>query len=382
MSLYNRILLYFLGAGFGIGGLVMAYSAFHQGKPAAPVILAVFFLLGGSYLCFRSAAMLRLTIDEYTITLANGFSRKSILLDEIAGYRGGSQSAILLMRKDGGRALTIRDSFERRPEFREWLQERYANIDAQLAKEVTEEVLHDERYGLTEDERGIRLAKARKIMVYSILITPFFISWVVISPQPFKVLMPLLLAIPLVAVALTWYYKGIFRLYISKTKPYPTLILAVSFTEIAAIIAVLREYNIYLFDGRAWGLVLALSVVVMLVWAGVCRAAVIGEKNLFAVYAGMWLIAAMYSYPALMFSNCEYDHHKEDIMRVGVNGKHFSRGKTTTYFLEVSAWGRYTDGKNMQVPYSLYHSVRAGDSVNVYLHPGKWGIPWYVVMID
>jgi hypothetical protein len=93
----------------------------------------------------------------------------------------------------------------------------------------------------------------------------------------------------------------------------------------------------------------------------------------------MLLITGLYSYAALLFTNCEYDHQKEVIWRVGVDGKHVNHGKSTSYYLKLSPWGRFTDGKNVQVSYSFYHAVGTGDSVNVYLHPGKWAIPWYEV---
>jgi hypothetical protein len=232
---------------------------------------------------------------------------------------------------------------------------------------------------LTEEDRKRRLMQARKLMVYSAFLMPFAFVWVLLSPGQFKILMPVLLALPWVAVWLTWFFKGILRLYVSKSKPYPTLLMTVIITEFATFAAVFREYDIYLFDGRFWGLVLALSVVVLLVWSVACRAAVEGERNLPGVYAGMLLVTGLYSYTTLVFSNCAYDDRRPVITRVAVDGKHVSHGKSTSYFLELSPWGRFTDGKSAQVSYTFYNAMSTGDSVSVYLHPGKWGIAWYEV---
>jgi hypothetical protein len=211
---------------------------------------------------------------------------------------------------------------------------------------------------------------------------PIFFVWAMLSTQPPMVLMVILLAFPLAAVWLTWWYKGILRLYMSKAKPYPTLVMVVFIAELSAFVAVMRGFNIYLFDGRFWGLAVGLLVVVLLVWVAACRAAMTGEKNLFAVYLGILILAGIYSYNVLIFSNCAFDHQPSEISRVGIDGKHINRGKSTTYTLELSPWGRFTEGKNLIVPWSLYRSVQTGDSVNVYLHPGKWGIAWYEVKTD
>ncbi|HTR31425.1 MAG TPA: hypothetical protein VMH27_19265 [Puia sp.] len=96
----------------------------------------------------------------------------------------------------------------------------------------------------------------------------------------------------------------------------------------------------------------------------------------------MLLLAGVYSYGALIFSNCAYDHNRAAISRVAVDGKHYSSGKNTSYYLELSAWGNMVDGNRVKVTRSFYREMRIGDSVNVYLHPGKWGIPWYEVKAD
>jgi hypothetical protein len=150
----------------------------------------------------------------------------------------------------------------------------------------------------------------------------------------------------------------------------------------AALAGVLIRYDIYLIDGRFWGLIAMGSVVVFLVWAAACRTAATGEKNLFAVYVGILLLAGVYSFDALLFSNCEYDRQPPVITRVGIDGKSISHNRSDSYYLDLSPWGRFIAGKRVQVSHSFYNTVRTGDSVSVYLHPGKWGIGWYEVYHD
>jgi hypothetical protein len=380
MSSGNKILYSFLAAGFSGMGVFGIYWAIHSGNPGLliPGILGA----GFGLLFYRMVSKMQISIDEYSITVCNGITTNSILLDEVSGFRRGDKEGIVLVRKNGEKPLSIPGTVERRKELLDWLKERFPDINAQAAAEVTEEVLHDERYGLTEEDRSRRLSQARKLTLYSAFVLPLFFVWVMLSARPPRLLMMVLLALPLVAVWLTWSYKGILRLYMSKAKPYPTLLMVVFISELAAFLAVMRGFDIYLFDGRFWAAALGLSVVVLLVWAAACRAAMTGEKNPVVLYLGMLILAGLYSFNVLIFSNCTFDHQPAEISRVGIDGKHINRGKTTTYTLELSPWGRFADGRNVQVPWSFYHSVKTGDSVNVYLHPGKWGIAWYEVLPD
>jgi hypothetical protein len=291
----------------------------------------------------------------------------------------GSKGTFWLDLKSGERRVMVPTTIENRKEAIDWLKEKYPDIAAELAQQVTQEVLHDERFGSTEEERAKRLMTARRLMVFSAL-APMLLIWVLISPQPFMLVMPILLAIPLVCGWLTWYYKGILRIYISSARPYPTLLLAILSAEFIAFIALLKVYNIYAFGQHFWLLLMACSVVVLLVWAVACRAAVAGEKNVFAVYLAMLLMAGVYSYNGLIFVNCAYDRGTLEQWRVGIDRKYAKHGKSTTYWLELSPWGHYTLGKSVSVEHVFYRSVAEGDSVEVLIHPGKCGIPWYEVV--
>jgi hypothetical protein len=380
MSQGNKAFMYFFAVAFIGGGLLMLYFAVQ--RQAWPMLFFVPLVGGLGYLFYRLAAKTALTIDDTSITVCNGYNTRSVLLDEVAGWRSGDKNSILLVLKSGERPLTISGMLEQRKEVKNWVEERFTDIAAQLAKEVTEEVLHDERYGLTEEDRARRLKQARKMAGYGTVISPLLFLWVFLDPEPLNFLMIVLLAIPFAAVLLTGYYKGILRLYTTKSKPYPSLIFAVLIAIGAAFFVAATGYNVYRFDSGAWKLLLILTIVVTVVWAAICRTAATGEKNLFAIYTGMLLLAGGYSYSALVFSNCAYDKKKAEIWRVAVDHKHYSSGKYTSYYLDLSAWGNYGEGNSVKVSHTFYRETRPGDSVNVYLHPGKWGIPWYEVRAD
>lgn len=383
MSKANKALVYFLVLLMVAGAVVSVYLAAHQ-RNQEWLIVAVVGIAAG-YLFFRMAARVLLTIDESAITICNGFWTTTVRLDDIAGTIRGDEdeSRLLLVRKNGENPVLIPDTLERKRELRAWLKKHYGNIEKQLAREVKKEVLQDDQYGTTEAERAIRFKQARKLAAYGTSIAFLIFFWVLLIPRPFEPLMLITLAIPLVAVWLTWYQRGLLRMYFTKKKPYPSLFIAVFFAEVAALAGIYARYDIYQYDRRFWVLVIALTLPVMLVWTAACRRAIAGEKNRVAVLGGLLLAAGIFCFSALLFANCAYDHHKEEIWRVSVDGKYEHMRRHTYYhYLELSSWGRFTKGTNFLVPRSLYQFVNRGDSVNVHLHPGNCGIPWYEVRMD
>jgi hypothetical protein len=380
----EKMLRLFLAAAFSIGGLAAIIAGFHgtgSGSALPVAILAIVLIPAGIFI-YLETTRLCLTIDEQSMTVTHAFSSRSILLDEIAGFRSGQKNGILLDLKSGDKPLQVPGTLEGQKELLEWLQQRYTDIDAERLKEVTDSVLEDENLGLTREIRERRLKIARQLMVYGSFAVPFFIILIFAAPAYYKGTILLLLALPWIAVGLTWYFKGILRLYSSKSKPYPSLFIMVLFSEFISLFAITRNFKIYDYGRPFWISLLALSVLVLLVWAVACKAAMAGEQNRPAVLLCLFLVAAAHSYGLLIFSNCGYDRSTPQISRVEVSSKYKTRGKSTSYHLNVSPWGRFTEGENVQVPSTFYYSVRQGDSVSVYLGAGKWGIPWYEVRKD
>jgi hypothetical protein len=60
-------------------------------------------------------------------------------------------------------------------------------------------------------------------------------------------------------------------------------------------------------------------------------------------------------------------------------GKNVSRGKTTTYYLDLAPWSADITKDHVSVPRSFYEAVQRGDTVCVRVHPGKFGLRWMQV---
>jgi hypothetical protein len=224
-----------------------------------------------------------------------------------------------------------------------------------------------------------RLKNARRIATAGGALASLLLFVAIIGVAAYEWLMLVMLSIPWVAVGLTWYYKGTFRFYYSRKSLYPSLSGTALLAETAAGIVIFGSYGIYEWDKTFWLTLAVWTILVFLVWAVACGAAIAQEKDNFGTLASLIVAVALYCFSALIFTNCNYDRSTPQIWRVAITKKHYSGARHTTYSLQLSPWGRFTDGEWVDVPSGFYHHVVPGDSVSVYLKAGKWGIPWYQV---
>lgn len=76
--------------------------------------------------------------------------------------------------------------------------------------------------------------------------------------------------------------------------------------------------------------------------------------------------------------NCLLDS-SETVYTTTIAGKRISKGKTTTYYLELNPWGDRKEIEDVKVSRERYESVDIGDDTEVTQHQGALGTPWILV---
>jgi hypothetical protein len=369
-------------AAFFFGGLFLLYYAFHAPTRAAMtacLIFGVSLVPLGVYL-YKEVGRLCITIDGDMLVMQHAFSTRSIALGDIDGYRIGEKNAFFLVMKNGEKALKLPDGIARRKELLAWIKEKYEDVDARERAAETEVLLEDNRYGGSREEREQNLQKAGMIAKIGTGVGFGLLIWAFVYPQPYDLVMVLLFVAPLAAAYFTWSHKGLMRLYSKKSSPYPTLFLLIFFPILGAGYNAFFRYDLYEFSSAAWLTFAGLTALISVVALSVLREAVSAEAKKAGAVAYVVFMVAIYSYGLLIYSNCHYDRSPAEAWRVQVTDKHESHGKTTTYYLQLSPWGKYADGKEVTVSRAFYLAVAAQDTVGVLLNKGKWGIPWYRVV--
>jgi hypothetical protein len=377
-----RIFSLTIAVGLLILGVVLIERsfAFQQAQSKMPLVIFGVILIPFAILIYRETAMHLLTIDDQSVTLRRGFYTRSIRLADIDGYRRGEKNALYIVSKNGGKQVRISDYLENRKELVEWLKEKYTDLDARRVEEETKEILEDDRFGGTAEEREIKLKNARQVARGGIAVSFLVFLWVLFFPEPFEVLMLVTFALPLAGLYAVWHYKGLLRLVVKKTSAYPSALYLLFMPVLAAWVSILRGYELYPVPGSAWRMMIVIAVLLAGIGVLACRAVLSTDENTRIGYLLILLIAGLYSYNIVVFSNCYYDRVRPERYRVQVLSKTLSRGKSTSYHLHLSSWGIYGEGRSVSVARTFYNAVDVNDSVSVYLKPGKWNIPWYRVV--
>ena len=104
-----------------------------------------------------------------------------------------------------------------------------------------------------------------------------------------------------------------------------------------------------------------------------------GKPNMFLSIFGLILLSFSYAYGTYVSLNCVFDSSKPEIHVASILKKRMTSGKTTTYYLELTPWGKQTEPDEVSVSKALYNSFQENDDVNIYLMKGKFEIPWFEI---
>jgi hypothetical protein len=379
ISRANFIAGFVFGALFFVGGIILLFAgglASTHGGQIAGFVLGVLLAPLGLYL-FRECTRLRVTIDDHQLTVQHAFSSQSMALTDIDGYLIGDKESCYLIASGDEKSLRVPKGLADRSDLLDWIKEKYEDIDARECEAEKAALLENEEFGVSRHEREAMLKRAGRISIIFYLVNLALLLWVLAYPRPFELLMILVLTSPWAGVYFTWKYKGLLRLSRRKSSPYPSVVVGMTLPVIGAALRVIASYDLYGFPASALKTLLAGSLLVTVAGTVMMKEALSAEKRKILAVIVIFIIASAYFFGVLVFSNCHYDHSSPTVLQVGVNGKHESHGRSSTYYLELSPWGKYRNGTSVQVGRSFYDAVASGDSIFVGLYEGKWKIPWY-----
>ena len=365
----------------GIGFMGDALIDSNNKGRLAFAIIGILMALGG-WLLIRSCINTKLTIEDDSITMQTGFGTRTLLLNEIKGYRRVEKQGLMLVPEtEGSKPLKISDSLQQTKEIEAWLQSKYPDLDAVDYAEETNAILADETFGSSEEERQATLQSARQIAQVGNAVAFVTLFWTIIYPKPYELCILLLLLLPFVAFYITWKFKGLMRMDEIKKSAYPSVVSLILLPCLGLCIRALIDYNIY-DHHNVWQPVIVIGVVITAVAAWLCNKALQLAKNRMLLNIGGLIIFFAYAYGATILMNGYQDTSKAQEYKVNVTGKHFTSGKSTTYYLELESWGKFTTGESFSVPHDLYNRVKEGDTVRVLLKQGKLNIPWFWITDD
>jgi hypothetical protein len=361
------------GASAGLGYVLFGT---HTNSPGARILLGIlsvlFILLGvsGALSVLRS----KLILFPDHVRVQGLLTVREFTREELRGWRilSTSPPTLVFQPKDpDAKTAKIGLTFAIDDELSAWL-DFIPNLDEIDTEASTDEILKDDRLGLTESERARKFEQERTIarVVSSIGIAASL--WAFFYPHPYKPLMFGLIVLPWFAVIVMVRSKGLIRADELRKDPHPSVASALFFPGMALVLRVVLDMD-----------VIESAVVVLLCLA--LGAALIGAilksdptaKNRKTTFAALVLFSLAYAYGAVIETNVLLDRSNPAYYSAAVQAKHVVNGKRVEYKLTLAPWGPKTRPNDLLVRSDTYGSVQVGDIAVLGLRRGALGIRWY-----
>ena len=209
--------------------------------------------------------------------------------------------------------------------------------------------------------------------------------WFLIFPVPYLFLFIAMLVLPLVGLLLNGIggRPGIASLVeISKDEDGDNKYDVADFIDFPALILMLRvlidfEFESY-YSMIIPGMVACIAMTVLVLATHKLIAS--STRNHTWIYLSFFFNICLYSVAATYGANCVFDTSDPVVYHAEVVDKRISKGRRhTSYYIKVMPWGHHYDTEEITVDYPKYNRVAVGETVEIDLKNGLFGIPWYYI---
>lgn len=369
---YRSFLLIF--SAFAVsGGIVMGFLTSKTSPNSQPLVMAAIFLSFGIYL-FALATRSRVVIDGYRIEIRGAFTDHYADTNEIEGYRtissrNGKYTQFYLT--GGRRPITLSVLFDKDEAFDAWIG-KVPDLDKRDRDKILEKISQQEDLGSTPQERLGALSQAK---IYSIFARVIALAAAVAASYgiPFLYL-PFSIALALVSVALAVLMHRaplLYTVFKRKDDPRAELLYVLIVSSFGLLI---RARGIHFVSLQSVGVVIALiTVAYIAAFYHSFFESALPARTFFALL----LFAAIYSYGAVAVADAVGDASTSTRYVVHVVGKHYTTGRSRSYYLDLEPWGPVTQSNNLGVSRSIYDKASPGDQICLELSPGRLNAAWY-----
>lgn len=322
----------------------------------------------------------KLIIEDDKIKSIGVFKTKTLLFSEIKGIKLDQNYLRFLSNNPASKNLLVSVYYGKFTEIKLWASERFVDIDMQELIINEKQVLENELFGDTEEERQKKLIAAKKtIKVLSV------VSWIValsffIFPHFYQIQTILCAIIPIVGLLIWQRSKGMITLAEKPNAAQPSIGGAILLPVMALLVRALMDINIFSYDNLLKPLVAIVLLVLIFVIKAHHTKLDFKKAKTYFILLGTVLLSAMYAFGIISISNTIYDNDGGELHAAEVLDMRISTGKSTSYYLKLSPWGPQTEIKDESVSKTLYENTQIGDSAFVYFSDGLYNIPYYIIL--
>jgi len=370
---WSRGLLLVLGGLMVVGSGPLAAIVLAGTNSAAGVLLALFLFAMGAYL-LAYAVRSRLIIDGTRIDVRTAFGDKTANLSAIEGFRTlSSRNGVYkqLYLKDGQRPITISQSFSTDDDLRAWFA-RLPDLDERDKQKLLDEISLDQELGATPEERLAALRRAKALNIFGIAFSIAAAAALKLGPASVSLPSAAVLALaPLFVLFLVQRSPLLYSVFKRRADPR---------ADLSAVLLIAAFGFLICAGGANFVSIESILVIAGSISLVLFAALYITARNGSAVPGSLvafLFLSAFYGFGLASVADTLADHSTPVTYQIQVAGKHVSRGKSTTCYLDLPPWGPIYHPNRISVSSSVYRNTIAGDPVCLELRSGALRAAWY-----
>ena len=373
MKAWYRSLFLILGAPSIAGGIIMCALALKGTNTTLPILMTAVFLFFGIYLV-ALAARSRVIIEGNRIEIRGAFTDHFADLNEIEGYRtissrNGKYTQFYL--NNGRGTLTMANHFERDSAFDSWIR-RVPDLDKRDRDRILEKISQQDELGSTPQQRLATLTQAKTYSIFALVIA---IAAAVAANFGIPALyLPFSIALALVPVTLAILLHRsplLYTVFKRKDDPRAELLYALVVSSFGLLI---RARGVHFVSLQSIGLVIALLT---LAYIAAFYHSFFESPYPTRTFFALLFFGILYSYSAVAVADTVGDESTSTRYAVSVVGKHYSTGRSRSYYLELDPWGPMLQRSSLGVSKTIYDKSSPGDQVCLELRHGRLNAAWY-----
>ncbi len=319
-----------------------------------------------------------LIITDTTITNVDVFKTTTIEIADVKGMRFGPKGkSVYLESKSGAPKLTIAnyDNFGDSADLIAWLKANFKDEDAIAYQQELDHILADTNLGFTVEDRQAQLNKARNVAYGYNIGGGILVAAAIIGQGGQPVVDILTLVYPILSIGIIVTGKGLIKFFDKKKSPYYNISIGMIAPVFGQLVS-LSNYHVLQYD-NFWLPFIGVALVLTAVFYQTDRT---HNTNPIGSHVFLLLIiCTFYSFESVGQINRDYDHSTEQVYPATVVGHYVTHGKSTSYHLQLSAWGPQTEEDQITVSSGMYADAPVGSTLNIHLKKGMLNIPWYTV---
>ncbi|WP_375579362.1 hypothetical protein ABWH96_20545 [Marivirga tractuosa] len=320
----------------------------------------------------------RIIINSDKVVEVDVFKNKELELSNIKGYRIDQNYTYLIPKNAHLKPIKVSQFIGNKNSFNQWLYTNFVDVDVIESSQEVEQILANEEYGRTVEERENKLKQARLVArtlngIGSLLAVLLFFY-----PRPYELITLIALIFPVFILASLHFFRGLIRIDQKNNSGYPSTIYGFILPGMALALRSFIDFNILEYS-NFWLPAFAVTIATSLIMFSTTSELKFKKAIDYVTAIFIVVFVFVYSYGGIINYNCIYDESEPKVYSSEVLHMRISTGKSTSYYLELKAWGPVAETEDVSISKSLYDRIEVGESVNIYLMKGKINIPWFTI---